>query len=82
MSIVVTARIDDELARQLDELASDCERSRAWIVSRAIERYVAEEGELVAAIKVGEADLAEGRVHSQEEVEAIHGVKRDERRAA
>lgn len=82
MTAVVTTRISNDLAEQLDALAVDLDRSRAWIMARAIERFVADEGELIAAIKVGEADLAAGRVHTQEEVEALFGVKRDERRAA
>lgn len=79
---VVTARIDGDLASRLDALAADYERSRAWIVARAITQFVEHEENLIAAIKEGEADIAAGRVHSQDEVEAMFGVKRDERHAA
>lgn len=81
-NLIVTARIDAELAARLDALASDHDRSRAWIVSRAIARFVDEEEALIGAIKEGEADIAAGRVRSQEDVEALFGVRRDERNAA
>ena len=68
---VVTARIETDLAEKLDTLGAVLERSRAWIVAKAIERYVAEEMELIAFIQEGEDDIAAGRVHSQEEVEPI-----------
>ena len=79
---VITARIEAELGQRLDALASDYDRSRAWIVAQAIARFVEEEESLLVALKEGEADLAAGRVRSQEEVEALFGVKRGERHAA
>jgi predicted transcriptional regulator len=81
-NVVVTARIPGALSASLDALAGDLDRPRSWIVAKAIERYVAEEGELIAAIRVGEADLDAGRTHTQQEVEAMFGVKRDRRNAA
>lgn len=81
-STIVTARIDADLANRLDALASDHDRSRAWMVARAIARFVDEEEALVGAIKEGEADIAAGRVVSQAEVEKMFGVSRGERHAA
>ena len=79
---VVTARIDPELSDRLDQLARDYDRSRGWLVAQAIERYVAEESQFLALIREGEADIAAGRTFTQEEVEAMFGVKRDQRDAA
>ncbi len=81
-STIVTARINADLANRLDALASDHDRSRAWMVARAIARFVDEEEALVGAIKEGEADIAAGRVVSQAEVEKMFGVNRGERHAA
>lgn len=81
-SSVVTTRIDATLAERLDQLAADFDRSRGWLVARAIARFVEEEEGMLAAIKEGEADIVAGRVHSQEEVEAMFGVVRGERHAA
>jgi predicted transcriptional regulator len=79
---VITARIEPELSDRLDQLARDYDRSRGWLVAQAIERYVAEESQFLALIKEGEADIEAGRVFTQEEVEAMFGVKRDQRDAA
>ena len=79
---VITARVSEELAADLDKLAGELERSRAWIVAKAIKRYVREELEFIAYIQEGEDDIAAGRVHSQEEVEAMFNVRRAYRDAA
>ena len=79
---VVTARIDPELSDRLDQLARDYDRSRGWLVAQAIERNVAEESQFLALIREGEADIAAGRTFTQEEVEAMFGVKRDQRETA
>ena len=81
-STVITARIEPELSDRLDQLARDYDRSRGWLVAQAIERYVAEESQFLALIKEGEADIEAGRVFTQDEVEAMFGVKRDQRDAA
>lgn len=79
---VLTTRVSNELSARIDELAEAMERSRAWVIAKAIERYVEEELEFIAAIREGERDFEEGRTFTQEEVEAMLGVRRDERSAA
>ena len=79
---VVTARIEPDLNDRLEQLARDYDRSRGWLVSRAIERYVDEESQILALIREGEADIEAGRVFTQEEVEAMFNVKRERRDAA
>lgn len=81
-STVVTTRLMPDVLDDVDRLAQALERSRAWIVAKAIERFVGEELEFIAFIKEGEADLAAGRVRTQEEVEAMFGVSAGERDAA
>ena len=79
---VLTTRVSAELSARIDMLAGELERSRAWVIAKAVERYVEEELELVEAIRVGERDIDEGRFFTQEQVEAMFNVKRDERDAA
>jgi len=79
---VVTSRLTADLLADVDRLARELDRSRAWIVARAIERYVSEELEFIEFIKEGEADLEAGRVHSQEEMEALFGIAPAKRDAA
>jgi predicted transcriptional regulator len=50
MSKVTSIRLSDELVGQLDQLAAALDRSRAWLIEQAIERYVEEEAWQVAAI--------------------------------
>ncbi len=79
---VVTARLSEEELTALDKLAAAMDRSRAWIVSKAIDRYVREEMELLAIIQVGIDDIEAGRFKTQEDVEMIFGVRRGKRHAA
>jgi len=81
-NVVVTARIDADLSAALDKLGATLDRSRAWIVARAIERYVTEESEFMAFIQEGVDDLEAGRFHTQEEVEEMFSVDRAARDAA
>ena len=67
-TVVVTARIGEQLSADLDRLAAESERSRAWLVGKAVEQYVADELEMIAFIEEGDADFREGRVLSQEEM--------------
>lgn len=52
---VVTARLDEETLAKLDALAGAQERSRAWLVAKAVKRYVEEEAAFAAFIAEGEA---------------------------
>ena len=68
-SAVVTARIDPNLSEKLDVLADKLERSRAWIVAKAIERYVAEESAFLDFLQAGIDAADRGDMISQEEME-------------
>jgi len=67
---VVTTRLDADLSDRLDTLAAALERSRAWIVSKAVERYVEEELAFRAFIQEGVDAADRGELISQEEMEA------------
>jgi predicted transcriptional regulator len=79
---VLTTRVTADLSDRIDQLAQALDRSRAWVIAKAIERYVDEELEFVESVREGERDIAEGRFFTQEQVEAMFAVKRDERSAA
>lgn len=57
---VVTARLDQDTLVALDQLAEHYERSRAWLVAKAVSRYVKEEGAFLAFLKEGEAAIDRG----------------------
>ena len=69
-SVVITARVDEPVAIQLDQLASQWERSRAWLVSKAIERFIADEQVFDAFVKEGEDQIDSGDYLTQEQMEA------------
>jgi len=66
---VITARIDEGMLQALDALAADQERTRAWLVAKAIQRYVKEETEFRAFIKEGEDAIDRGEYYTQEQME-------------
>ncbi len=70
MSNVVTARVSDEVLAMIDNLAKSRERSRSWITAKLIEDAVRRQSEFDAFIQVGLDDIAAGRVHTQDDVEA------------
>ncbi len=72
---VVTARIDEQLSADLDELAGRRERSRAWLIERAIAGFVADELELYRSLEEAEAQIDRGEYSTQEQVEAMFAVR-------
>lgn len=79
---IVSARLDVDSLAALDSLAAITERSRAWILARAVRRYVDEELEFRAFVRKGIEDIDAGRVRTQQEVEAMFNVRRATRDAA
>jgi predicted transcriptional regulator len=76
-SIVVTTRIDAATADSLDGLADRLDRSRAWIVAKAVARYVEEQTEFLDFIQEGEDAIDRGEFLTQEQMEEwVQGLKR------
>ena len=69
-SAVITARIDQDTLASLDELAAMQERTRAWLVGKAIERFVREEHEQFAFLKEGEDAIDRGDYLTHDEMVA------------
>ena len=42
MAVAVSLRLPDDTAKALDELARATERSRTYVIRKALERYLAE----------------------------------------
>ncbi|MES1973070.1 MAG: ribbon-helix-helix protein, CopG family [Pseudomonadota bacterium] len=80
---VITARLDEETLKSLDALAQSQERTRAWLVAKAIQRYVKEETEFRAFVKEGEDAIDRGDYLTHEEMIAeIKSWKLGRKRAA
>ena len=51
MATSITVRVPDTLADQLDELAVSLERSRAYLVKKAMEMYISEYADYLIALE-------------------------------
>lgn len=80
---VITAKLPDDLASQMDEIASRIERSKSWIVRNAVAEWLSEEQRRHQLTLEALKDVDEGRTISHEEVVAmLEQRKRDRRDAA
>ncbi|MCX8476414.1 MAG: ribbon-helix-helix protein, CopG family [Sphingomonas sp.] len=75
---VITGRVAEETSAKLDRLATRMERSRSWIVARAVEEFVLSETELMDSLDEAERQIERGEYLTQEEMEAwVAGLRRD-----
>ena len=51
MATIITVRVPDNLVDQLDELAVSLERSRAYLVKKAMEMYLSEYADYLIALE-------------------------------
>ena len=83
MSKVVTARIKDEVLADIDRIAEMRDRSRAWVLSRMIEKAVERELEFRAFIQEGVDAIERGEYYTQEEMEEwVAGLKQSRKKVA
>jgi RHH-type transcriptional regulator, rel operon repressor / antitoxin RelB len=68
-SSIINIRVDLDKRNELDALAAATGRSRNFLISEAIGRYLEEEAWQVGKIMQGLADADAGRVHEDDEVE-------------
>jgi predicted transcriptional regulator len=61
---VLTAHVPLPLADKVDELAARLDRSRGWVVKRALTDWVEQEEERYRLTRMALADVDEGRVVS------------------
>jgi predicted transcriptional regulator len=68
MSAAFTVRLDETTLGALDQLAEKTERSRNWLVARAVEDYVALNAWQIGKIEAGIAAADRGDFAHDEEV--------------
>ena len=66
---VITTRVDEDTLLGLDRIGAYHERSRAWLIAKAVERYVKQESEFFAFLQEGEDAIDRGNYLTQEELE-------------
>lgn len=68
MSSAFTVRLDETTLDALDQLAEKTERSRNWLVAKAVEDYLSQNAWQVAKIEAGIAAADRGDFASDDEV--------------
>ena len=66
-----TVRVPEDVAAQLDALASKMDRSRSYVAARAIGDFVAREAWQLAEIEAGWNEAERGEFASEAEVEDV-----------
>ncbi len=56
----ITIRLDEDTAKEVDELAGIMDRSRSWIAGTALRRYLRDEKHWIDEIRAGIADHDRG----------------------
>lgn len=65
---VLTARVDSETLDRLDQLADRLDRSRAWLINKAVSRFVEEESAFLAFVQEGKDAMDRGDYITHEEL--------------
>ncbi len=58
--VTISARVPEDLSRQLDRLATATRRNRSWLIEEALRRYVEEQAWQVQAIQEALEDYRSG----------------------
>ncbi|NVO16901.1 MAG: ribbon-helix-helix protein, CopG family [Rhodoplanes sp.] len=71
MPSAFTVRLDDDTVAALDQLAEKTERSRSWLVAKAVEDFVALNAWQIGKIEAGIAAADRGDFASDDEVRRV-----------
>lgn len=76
MTVHVTVPVDEALKADLDAWANARGMTIGSVLAEAVEAYVADQREMLAAVEAGRADVAAGRVAPHDEVKALLKARR------
>ena len=68
LSDPITMRLPEEVLAAIQQIAETCDRSRSWVMVRALKLYLASEGADILAVRKGREQVADGDVHDMDEV--------------
>ncbi len=68
LSDPVAIRLPGDVLKQIEEIAEVCDRSRSWVIVRALKSYLATEGREVLDIAKARAEVESGDVLDLDEV--------------
>ncbi len=79
LSAPLTLRLPVDVLDDVEKIASASERTRSWVIVRALKAYLANEGSDILAIVKGREEIAAGDIHDMDdvskEIEAIVNSK-------
>lgn len=68
LSDPVTLRIPVDVLESIEMIAQTCDRTRSWVIVRALRSYLRDEGEDILAIRRGREQIAAGESHDMDDV--------------
>jgi predicted transcriptional regulator len=76
---VITAKLPEGLASELDDVADRIDRTKSWIVREAVSQWLAEEQRRHELTLEALKEVDEGQAYGQEEVEEHFAARRKAR---
>jgi len=68
LSDPITLRLPNDMLTAVEEIAEACERSRSWVIVRALKTYLASEGADILVVKKARQEVARGEVYDMDDV--------------
>lgn len=68
LSDPITLRIPEDVLADIETVAQATERSRSWVIVRALRAYLQQEGAEILAYRRGLSEVAAGEVEDLDEV--------------
>ncbi|MBQ0819323.1 ribbon-helix-helix protein, CopG family [Microvirga sp. HBU67558] len=68
LSDPITLRLPLEVLREIEGIAEATDRTRSWVMVRALKLYLAGEGKDILAAVEGRKQIASGQSHDMEDV--------------
>lgn len=68
LSDPIPVRFPIEVLADVEAIAATCERTRSWVIVRALRLYLQGEGADVLAVRRGREQIARGEVHDMDDV--------------
>jgi len=68
LSAPLTLRLPADILADVETIATASDRTRSWVIVRALKAYLAGEGSDILAIVEGRKEIAAGDVHDMDDV--------------
>jgi predicted transcriptional regulator len=79
LSNPITLRLPVDVLQRIEEIARATDRTRSWVMVRALKQYLAREGKDILAAVEGRRQIAAGQVHDMDEVlDELDAITKDD----